>query len=68
MGAVDNVHGRVVLLDQGAVAGLDPMPTVYSVCLLDRIVGPDGSKAHINLRAGYPAPSSVAFKGRKSAW
>jgi hypothetical protein len=65
--AADNVHGRMVLLDQGAVAGPDPMPTVCSVCLLDGIVGPDLGKAHINLRAGYLAPSSVAFKGRKSA-
>ena len=65
--STDGVDRGVMALDLGGLARVEPVFAVRPVGMLHRVVGPDGGKAHINLRAGYLAPSSVAFKGRKSA-
>jgi len=50
-----------------AFTDLNVMQTVYSVGLLDRAIGPDRGKAHINRRTGHLAPGPVVLEARKSA-
>jgi len=63
----DGVDGGVMALDLGGLARVGPVFAVRPVGMLDRIVGPDGGKAHINRRAGYLAPGSVGLEERKNA-